>query len=444
MGTGGIKPCVSAFGGDQFHLPEQARQLARFFSLFYFAINAGSMISTSLTPILRQDVHCFGERDCFSVAFGVPAILMLLSVVIFIAGKRLYILKPPAGNMIFGVSKCIVNALSGWKNERKSNPRKHWLDYAEPTCGSKMVSDTKTLMKILVLYLPFPVFWALFDQQGSRWTFQATRMNGELSGYVIKPDQMQVVNPLLILGFIPLFDWFLYPLLAKFGIRRPLQKLTMGGLLAALAFVLSGLVELKINATEQNLAALPNDLSNLRIYNGMSCNYRFTTDIPEMPATTNLKALSLWEKHGLPVKEGQTYNFAAISSDSSCPNVNGVIKPLPGKSMSYYVIGEKLIEFEDSSEKSKTGAPIVRVMINSAPDDGLITLTDADDAATQLEALNVTQTISVANGQSTLTINGKTVAKFETKIGGVYVVLVDGNVRDGFVSIFLYNYYIGI
>ena len=59
VGTGGIKPCVSAFGGDQFKLPEQERQLQTFFSVFYFAINAGSLISTALTPILRylETIH---------------------------------------------------------------------------------------------------------------------------------------------------------------------------------------------------------------------------------------------------------------------------------------------------------------------------------------------------------------------------------------------------
>lgn len=80
IGTGGIKPCVSAFGGDQFKLPEQAKYLATFFSLFYLSINIGSLISTTLTPILREDVHCFGEESCFSLAFGVPGILMFLSI----------------------------------------------------------------------------------------------------------------------------------------------------------------------------------------------------------------------------------------------------------------------------------------------------------------------------------------------------------------------------
>ena len=80
LGTGGIKPCVSAFGGDQFVRPQQDRQLGAFFSVFYFSINAGSLISTFITPILREDVHCFDKDSCYPLAFGVPAILMIVAV----------------------------------------------------------------------------------------------------------------------------------------------------------------------------------------------------------------------------------------------------------------------------------------------------------------------------------------------------------------------------
>lgn len=85
IGAGGIKPCVSAFGGDQFMLPQQELQLATFFSLFYFSINAGSLISTFLTPVLRNDVHCFGNDSCFPLAFAVPGVLMIISI-----GKALF------------------------------------------------------------------------------------------------------------------------------------------------------------------------------------------------------------------------------------------------------------------------------------------------------------------------------------------------------------------
>ena len=80
VGTGGIKPCVSAFGGEQFVRPQQDRQLEQFFSYFYISINAGSLISTLLTPILREDVQCFGQNSCFPLAFGVPAILMIIAI----------------------------------------------------------------------------------------------------------------------------------------------------------------------------------------------------------------------------------------------------------------------------------------------------------------------------------------------------------------------------
>lgn len=79
IGSGGIKPCVATFGGDQFKLPEQAAQLATYFSLFFLSVNFGSFISTIVTPILRSDVHCFGKNDCYSLAFGVPAILMIVA-----------------------------------------------------------------------------------------------------------------------------------------------------------------------------------------------------------------------------------------------------------------------------------------------------------------------------------------------------------------------------
>lgn len=112
-GTGGIKPCVAAFGGDQFKMPEQEKYMATFFSLFYFSINAGSMISMVLTPILRNDVKCFDRKDCYSLAFGVPAMLMGVAVGFFVAGKCLYIVLTPTGNMLVLVVKCICvsNAL---------------------------------------------------------------------------------------------------------------------------------------------------------------------------------------------------------------------------------------------------------------------------------------------------------------------------------------------
>ena len=69
---------MAAFGGDQFE-EKHAEERTRYFSVFYLSINAGSLISTFVTPMLRGDVQCFG-KDCYALAFGVPAMLMIIAL----------------------------------------------------------------------------------------------------------------------------------------------------------------------------------------------------------------------------------------------------------------------------------------------------------------------------------------------------------------------------
>lgn len=438
IGTGGIKPCVSAFGGDQFLLPDQSAQLAKFFSLFYFAINAGSMISTTVTPLLRGDVHCFGEDDCFSLAFGIPAILMIVSVLVFIAGKSRYRCNPAAGNMIFGVSQCITDAYKGWRKQRKVQPMAHFLDYAEPTVGPKLVYETKCLAKILVLYLPFPIFWALFDQQGSRWTFQATRMDGNVWGYQIKPDQMQVVNPMLILVFIPLFDYAIYPLLRSIGIKRPLQKLTIGLLLAALGFFFSAGLEMKMEqATPQSTPNNPN-IAHLRLYNGMPCSYDFTLQINGSTKKDSVKPLGMWSDLSLFVPERREYLFKAESSQSEkCSPIEGKLRLNPGKSVGYFLVDNELQEFADGLENppSPNSPILLRTLINIPLDEGpiLLRVPGTNFPHLSLDVRNVSHLHEVSQGYCEVDINGKRAASFETKNGGLFSLLLAGNAQSGYI-----------
>ena len=73
LGTGGIKPCVSAFGGDQF-TSDQSHLLQSFFSVFYFAINAGSLLSMLITPVLRGGHTKQVITQCSNLTFssGIP------------------------------------------------------------------------------------------------------------------------------------------------------------------------------------------------------------------------------------------------------------------------------------------------------------------------------------------------------------------------------------
>jgi len=84
--------------------------------------------------------------------------------------------------------------------------------------------------------------------QGSKWTLQAMLMNGRIDylNWTIKPDQMHVIEPFLGMLILVFFDVAFYPLLAMVGIRKPLQKLTLSGILAVIAFVLTATLQFKI------------------------------------------------------------------------------------------------------------------------------------------------------------------------------------------------------
>uniref|UniRef100_A0AC35G8H5 Uncharacterized protein n=1 Tax=Panagrolaimus sp. PS1159 TaxID=55785 RepID=A0AC35G8H5_9BILA len=251
LATGGIKPCVSAFAADQFN-ENQHQQRAQFFSFFYFSINAGSLVAIMLTPLLRGRVSCFGSPYCFPLAFGVPGVLMLVAFFIFLCGWKYYKITPASkGNVVWKVLKCIGYALKGKLGAvlKRQDKAAHWVDYASPKYSDPLIAGVKSLLAVSLLFVPVVFFWALFDQQGSTWVLQASQMDGRVGPFTILPDQMNTFNPLIILIMVPVFEAFIYPFTRKFVEITPLRKMGAGGLLAAIAFIMAGFLQLKINST---------------------------------------------------------------------------------------------------------------------------------------------------------------------------------------------------
>uniref|UniRef100_A0A671MTS6 Solute carrier family 15 member 1-like n=1 Tax=Sinocyclocheilus anshuiensis TaxID=1608454 RepID=A0A671MTS6_9TELE len=262
LGTGGIKPCVAAFGGDQFQ-EHQSRQLNTFFSVFYLCINAGSLLSTLITPVLRaQECGIHTQQQCYPLAFGVPAALMVVSLVVFISGSGMYIKTDPEGNIMWSVCKCIGFAIKNRFRHRSSRypKREHWMDWADEKYDKLLIAQIKMVLKVLFLYIPLPMFWTLFDQKGSRWTLQATTMTG---------DFVCTVNPILILTLVPIMDRLIFPLIQKCGLNfSPLKRMTVGMLFAAMAFVSAALVQIEIDKTLPNFpSSSESQLKVVNIYN---------------------------------------------------------------------------------------------------------------------------------------------------------------------------------
>lgn len=206
IGSGGIKPCVSANLGDQFGLAN-AHLLSKGFYWFYFAINLGAGISTLLTPWL---LHHVGPH----VAFGVPGLLMLLATWVFWMGRRQYVHIPPKGTLFL-------------------------TDLMEP-------ENLRAIWRLIPIFLFSAFFWSLYDQTGSAWVLQAKHMDRLWMGIEWLPSQIQVVNPFLIMVLIPIFSYGIYPFLSKVYPLTPLRKIGIGFFVTVLAFLISAQIEIQI------------------------------------------------------------------------------------------------------------------------------------------------------------------------------------------------------
>ena len=215
IGSGGIKPCVSAHVGDQFGQSNK-HLLERVFGWFYFAINFGSFFSTLLTPWLLEVAGP-------GWAFGVPGILMGLATLVFWLGRHRFVHVPPRGLAYFGET------------------------FSPAGLGA--------IARLLPLYLLVAVFWSLFDQSGGAWVQQAARMDRRFLGIDWLESQIQAVNPLLVLFFIPLFGSLVYPAVDRVIAFTPLRRILVGFALAATSFAVSAYAERLIDAEAARLAA---------------------------------------------------------------------------------------------------------------------------------------------------------------------------------------------
>lgn len=241
IGSGGIKPCVSSFVGDQF-LPTQKEMIKKVYNLFYWIINLGSATSTIITPLLLK---WYGP----GWAFGIPGVLMLIATIIFWMGRHQYVNKPPTGENKDSVPKVLMSA---WKNRA---PGVAFLDGAKKNHPEEAVEGVRAVFGIMkIFFTAVPVFWALFDQHGSTWVLQAKQMNPMFLGVTIAPSQIQALNPYMVMTLIPIFVFFVYPTVQKFYDFTPLRRMAWGMVIAALSFVqiafiqyfLEGGVELNI------------------------------------------------------------------------------------------------------------------------------------------------------------------------------------------------------
>lgn len=230
MGSGVIKPNISTLMGltyDQ-QRPGQEQLRSSAFSWFYLAINIGALLSQLGVPWLRSE---YG----YGTAFLFPAGLMALALTVFALGKRFYGKEVIEKKVLGAVGEHIPDGMT-----LTGLPIKYKVVLPEEKEADRKLK-LQTLGRIGSLFLLVMFFWAIFDQSASTWIFFAnTYMDLHLFGLEVTADQIQFVNALFIVIFLPMSVFF-FNFLTKQGIKiRPTDKMIVGFMLTALSMVVLG------------------------------------------------------------------------------------------------------------------------------------------------------------------------------------------------------------
>ena len=205
MGSGVIKPNISTLMGltyDQ-QRPGQEKLRSDAFAMFYGSINIGAAISSFAMPAIRTS---YG----YQIAFLFPAALMAMALLFFAVGKPFYATETIRR----------VKLAPEERHERRV-----------------------VLRRIIGLFIVVTFFWSIFDQAASTWT-QFARDNLDLNlsifgwEFELTPDQIQGLNPILILLMLPPIT-VMWHLLANLGFKlRPTDKMLIGFVLTAMTMAI--------------------------------------------------------------------------------------------------------------------------------------------------------------------------------------------------------------
>jgi POT family proton-dependent oligopeptide transporter len=222
IGAGGIKPCVSAFVGDQFAAGNE-KGLTRVYGWFYWSINFGATFGFALIPMLR-------DKHGYSWAFGVPGIAMAVATFIFWLGRKNYVRQPP---------------------QRETKQAGIFSIVFSPKTDEDRRS-ARAVGRIFLVFLTVPVFFALYNQVNTTWVLQGEKMTPfHVAGFKVDGERMQAVGSILVMIWVPILTYVLYPLCEKLGLRpTALRRMGFGMVLGGLTYVISGWMQARIDGGE--------------------------------------------------------------------------------------------------------------------------------------------------------------------------------------------------
>ncbi|KAH9618279.1 hypothetical protein KSS87_004188 [Heliosperma pusillum] len=283
LGTGGIKPCVSSFGADQFDDTDSNERVKKgsFFNWFYFSINIGAFVSSTVIVWMQENAG-------WGLGFGIPAIFMGIAIASFFSGTPLYRFQKPGGSPLTRMCQVGVASFRKWTLDVPldssllyETPDKHSAiegsrklehteeltcldkaaivseadredgDFSNPwrLCTVTQVEELKILIRMFPVWATGIVFSAVYAQMSTMFVEQGTVMDRTLGSFTIPAASLSTFDVISVIFWVPLYDSVLVPIARKFtGKERgfsELQRMGIGLFISILSMVAAALVEIK-------------------------------------------------------------------------------------------------------------------------------------------------------------------------------------------------------
>ncbi|KAK7275960.1 hypothetical protein RIF29_17087 [Crotalaria pallida] len=282
LGTGGIKPCVSSFGADQFDDADEAekKHKSSFFNWFYFSINIGALIASSVLVWIQDNVG-------WGWGFGIPAVAMAIAVVSFFSGTRLYRNQRPGGSPFTRICQVIVasirkhhvevpddksllyetvdreSAIQGSRKLDHSNGLRFFdkaatlgesVDLKDSVsswklCTVTQVEELKSIIRLLPVWATGIIFSTVYGQMSNYFGLQGSQMNTHVgnSKFQIPPPSLSIFDTLSVIFWVPVYDRIIVPIARKFSGHKngltQLQRMGIGLFISIFSMVAAATLE---------------------------------------------------------------------------------------------------------------------------------------------------------------------------------------------------------
>ncbi|XP_004506790.1 protein NRT1/ PTR FAMILY 8.1 [Cicer arietinum] len=281
LGTGGIKPCVSSFGADQFDENDQTerKKKSSFFNWFYFSINIGALIASSVLVWIQMNVG-------WGWGFGVPGVAMVIAIIFFFIGSQWYRLQVPGGSPLTRICQVTVAAFkklglqvpddksllyetadaeSNIKGSRKlehTNEMKCLDKAAVETesdrskavpnpwrlCTVTQVEELKSIIRLLPVWASMIAFATVYSQMGTMFVLQGNTMDQHIGPHFKIPSaSLSLFDTLSVIFWAPVYDRVIVPFARKFTGHEhgftELQRMGIGLVISIISMIVAGILE---------------------------------------------------------------------------------------------------------------------------------------------------------------------------------------------------------